>query len=383
MKKILFIGPIGGKYGRDIEVNLVAKAIESDFEISFFTTGKWLNNSVSLNNIKTQKKSSLVSKLLKNPIILLLCLFSWGKNGFKNEFKDCVFNKISKTFLKILKWDLKIIEKEIKDKDIVFCFVQLGSAYLTEFIEISKKHKCKVIIRTTGVIKNCPINSHTLKKVDLFIHHSKKNKNNLNSIINHNFKIIDQCATNEKSLLTIKSKQKKVKTFLTIGRLVKEKNIDKIIYVFNKLKKENLKLYVLGDGPEIENLKLISKNKNVKILGYVENSELHKIYNKVDCIIIPYYSLETGPLTGIEAMAAGKIIISSRTGAMPDRLGKNAFWYDNLTELEKSFHKVIELNESETYKLSNNIKNIYKKKYTKEIISNDYLLTITDLINNK
>jgi glycosyltransferase involved in cell wall biosynthesis len=383
MKKILFIGPIGGMYGRDIELNLVANAIKSEFKISFFSTGIWLKNSVSTKHINNPKQSSLNSKLMKNPIIFILCLIAWSKNRFKGKFKDSVFNKLSKWFINIFSWDLKIIEKEIKDNDMVICFVQLGSAYLSDIIEISKKYKCKVIVRTTGVINNCPIDLITLKKVDLFIHHSKKNKNKLVSFINHNYKIIDQCAINEKRLLNIKPKHKKIRTFLTIGRLVKEKNIDKIIYVFNKLEIENIKLYVLGDGPEIKNLNLLNKNKNVKIIGYVDNFKLHKIFSKVDCIVIPFYKLETGPLTGIEAMASGKIIISSNTGAMPERLGGYAFWYNNLAELKKSFQKVINLNENEVYELSNSIKNIYRKKYSKEIISNEYLSTITDLIYKK
>ena len=64
MKRVLITGPIGGHYGRDIEVNLVAKSLYNHFELNFFSTGSWQNDSSAIRDLKKPKYSSLNFQLL-------------------------------------------------------------------------------------------------------------------------------------------------------------------------------------------------------------------------------------------------------------------------------------------------------------------------------
>ena len=65
--------------------------------------------------------------------------------------------------------------------------------------------------------------------------------------------------------------------FLTVCRLVKQKAIDRFIRVHSKLIKRGLKhkVYIIGDGPEKENLQKLIKQENVEdtfvLLGKKEN----------------------------------------------------------------------------------------------------------------
>ena len=68
-----------------------------------------------------------------------------------------------------------------------------------------------------------------------------------------------------------------VTNFLTVCRLVKQKAIDRFIRVHSKLIKRGLKhkVYIIGDGPEKENLQKLIKQENVEdtfvLLGKKEN----------------------------------------------------------------------------------------------------------------
>ena len=50
--KILLIGPIGDFGGREVEVNIIARALENDFNVSILSTGYMTADSFALKNLK-------------------------------------------------------------------------------------------------------------------------------------------------------------------------------------------------------------------------------------------------------------------------------------------------------------------------------------------
>ncbi len=372
MKKILFIGPIGGRYGRDIEINLVAKAINHKYKISFFSTGIWQENSASIKGIKNPKYSSLNKLLLRNPLLFFLTIISWVYNGFNTNFKKCVLNKVNSKLIKKYNLVDKILNQQIKDKDIVICFVQLSSAYLENIIEISKKHNIKVVLRTTGTINNLCISTNTIKKVDLFIHHSEFNKNKLSNLIEHKYVIIDQSSFLEKQLLEIKpTKIKNEIVFGYIGRFNRLKGINEIIDVAMQL---NLKLVIAGGG---EDKNIIQSKSSITNLGHLNYNEVSKFYKLIDVLIINSEH-ETGPLTGLEAMCAGRFIISTKVGAMPERLKSNEnIWVEN--DLKTTVLEFLYLEKSFIEKKAIYNRKIYQKNYSLNKIQNQYIEAIQNL----
>lgn len=378
MKKILITGPIGGIYGRDVEANLVAKALEKHYELSFFSTSIASKNTVSISEIKGAKITSLRVNYLKNPILLLFAIVSWFANRFKLDLVTYSKNKINAKLIRKFNWDLKIIENQIRDKDLVICFVQLSSSYLSDIIKLCKKHKVKIIVRTTGFISSCPIDLKLVEKVDLFIHHSLSNKNSLEKFSKHNYEIIDQSTSLENKLLHLKNitcKQNYVFGF--IGRLSEEKGILEIIEIAINYK---LKLLIAGDG-ELKDIieKNIEKHDNINYLGHLDYNQLDRFYEEIDVFLINSKT-ETGPLTGLEAMCSSKFIISTKVGAMLDRLdGNENIW--NEDDLEDSVKKFFKLKNKDIEEKSIRNREIYLSKYSLNKIKSNYLSTVNKLLH--
>ncbi|UCD07060.1 MAG: glycosyltransferase family 4 protein [Candidatus Aenigmatarchaeota archaeon] len=102
--------------------------------------------------------------------------------------------------------------------------------------------------------------------------------------------------------------------FLYLGRFARHKGVIHTIQAFSKLVKTfpNSVLYLVGEGKrEGEILECIKENnlgKNVRFLGWVTDTP--KVLSETDVFVLP--SRETGePVALLEAMAAGKIIITS------------------------------------------------------------------------
>ena len=107
-------------------------------------------------------------------------------------------------------------------------------------------------------------------------------------------------------------KIKKQGYFLAAGRLVHYKKFDLVIQAFNKL---NLPLLVVGDGPELENLKKMAKSPKICFLPFANESELRALYNGAEALIFP--QVEDFGLVAAEAQACGTPVIAfSEGGAM-------------------------------------------------------------------
>lgn len=123
---------------------------------------------------------------------------------------------------------------------------------------------------------------------------------------------------------------------LFVGRLTKEKGIDYLIRAFQIAfhKNNNLRLKIIGDGPEKENLKnLLNKlgiDKCVNLINGVDHSQIGQCYQDSFVVVIPSIWMENSPLVAYEAMAYAKPIIAYNIGGLPDLVqdGINGFLID-------------------------------------------------------
>lgn len=110
------------------------------------------------------------------------------------------------------------------------------------------------------------------------------------------------------------------KTLLYVGRLIERKNVDKIIYAYEQLRKDyNLELIIVGDGPERNKLELISNN--CIFTGTVSNTEDY--YKKADIFISPSAYGEGLQGTILEAMSSGMIVVATDTQINRELLNNN------------------------------------------------------------
>jgi glycosyltransferase involved in cell wall biosynthesis len=110
---------------------------------------------------------------------------------------------------------------------------------------------------------------------------------------------------------------------LSIARFVKPKRIELIIEAMKKIRNKNLKLYVIGSGPnkkEIE--KLCNKSKNVKFLGEINDKELKELYS--NCLAVVYIPKEEDwGLVPLEAAASEKPTIGVNEGGLRETITNN------------------------------------------------------------
>jgi 1,2-diacylglycerol 3-alpha-glucosyltransferase len=134
------------------------------------------------------------------------------------------------------------------------------------------------------------------------------------------------------------------KTVMFAGRMTKEKNVDVLIKAIPTISKEVKSSFLfVGDGPELENLKLKARGlKNVFFTGRIPYSEMPFYINACD-VSVSASTFETFGLSLLESMACGKPVVGADSLAIPEFVSeKNGglfepFDVDGLTE------KVVEI----------------------------------------
>ncbi|MCW9690191.1 glycosyltransferase [Proteus terrae] len=111
-----------------------------------------------------------------------------------------------------------------------------------------------------------------------------------------------------------KIKDNKIKRFIYIGRLSKEKNIEYLIHAFNK---NNLPLTIIGEGPEKTSLKSIAY-KNINFLGYINNQDLKEILLEHDIFILPSLSEPWGLVIEEAIYSHLPVLVSENVGCKSD-----------------------------------------------------------------
>lgn len=115
---------------------------------------------------------------------------------------------------------------------------------------------------------------------------------------------------------------KKGINLLYAGRMSKDKNLDFLVSVFEKVKKRNddLNLIIAGDGPYMPEFKeKVNGLKNLYLLGRVPRGELPEIYSCADLFLFPS-TTDTFGMVVLEAQACGLPALVSDIGG-PKEIG--------------------------------------------------------------
>lgn len=110
-----------------------------------------------------------------------------------------------------------------------------------------------------------------------------------------------------------------------IGRLSREKGVDKLLHAIRLLKKDfdtigPVKFLFCGDGPLLQELKDISQMEgglDVEFVGWIGHDEIPQVLNKLKLLVLPS-STEGLPTIVLEAMACGTPILATAVGGIPD-----------------------------------------------------------------
>ncbi|MBS2969693.1 glycosyltransferase family 4 protein [Metabacillus sp. KIGAM252] len=171
----------------------------------------------------------------------------------------------------------------------------------------------------------------------------------------------------------------------SMGRFVPEKGFEDLITAFSKIKSEHpaLKLIIAGEGPGKEKYEKLAESlevhQDVIFPGFIKGDELNRYiqYAAVACIPSRY---EPFGLAALEFMAAGKPIVVSDAGGLPEMIVHNEsgmiYKSSRIDDLKRSIQELLNhpekaavlgmkaLNESKKYSWSsaaNKTINLYKK----------------------
>jgi len=157
---------------------------------------------------------------------------------------------------------------------------------------------------------------------------------------------------------------------LCVSRFETPKRIDVVIKSMAFVKNKRLKLYVIGDGKEKENIENLCKQyKNVEFLGRISDQKLKELYS--NCLALVYVPInEDWSLVPFEAGASGKMTIGCNEGAIPEVIvkDKTGFLLDDITP-EKIAEKIdyLGLNKKEAKRLGKQAKE-YAKQFDWKVL---------------
>lgn len=172
-----------------------------------------------------------------------------------------------------------------------------------------------------------------------------------------------------------------------IGNLLPTKGIFDLTIAVAEM--SNTQLFIAGTGLD-EDVSVIKKlagkqlNKTIHLLGLLPNAEAIRLIDSLDIVCLPtYYSNEAFPISILEAMSLGKMVISCPRAAIPDMLTSSDGTLCGILVPEKSPSSIAEaiawcqqhLREADEMcrKAYEKVNKTYRKEVVYQIYRNNYL----------
>ncbi|OGL95850.1 hypothetical protein A2348_00365 [Candidatus Uhrbacteria bacterium RIFOXYB12_FULL_58_10] len=104
---------------------------------------------------------------------------------------------------------------------------------------------------------------------------------------------------------------------LYYGRLSEEKGVETVIQVAKQL--PDIPFKIVGTGPDEARLHALAHGtKNVEFVGFRSGELLQEVVRGALCVLVPSRVHENFPLVALESMGAGKPVVGSNVGGMPE-----------------------------------------------------------------
>ena len=185
------------------------------------------------------------------------------------------------------------------------------------------------------------------------------------------------------------------KILLSVGRHVERKNFGLIITAIGEIKKIrpnlNIKYYLVGEGPETVNLKILAKKlkleKDVKFLGNCDIETRNKFYKMADIFLMPSVTekneIEGFGIVFLEANYFKVPVIGTKSGGIIEAIidGKTGFLIKQ-NDVNDLIEKILFLLDNEDIRKEfgeNGYKRVVEEFQWKDLV-NDYITLFEDLL---
>lgn len=164
---------------------------------------------------------------------------------------------------------------------------------------------------------------------------------------------------------------------VSISRLSPEKGIDLLIAAM-AMAEEEVQVKIFGEGPERRSLEDLSRRLETKVTfaGHVDSP-----YSQIspnDIFVLPS-RVENFPLSILEALSAGLIVVAPRIGGVPEILsGSDNFLFTpgSKEDLHKKINLAINLNQNEHQRIRKANQKIWETRYNINRMVRDTIRTI-------
>jgi len=290
MRRVLNIGPnVTKSYGGMVTV------------INQIKNSKRINNSFKVDIFETYIDGNVLKRLVYS---FFQCLkFKFSRQWKKYDLFHIHMASNMSTYRKM--WLCKILRKHNKP-----FVIHIHGAEYEDFYKSQSIKNQKRITDFLNSAQKVIVLSNFWK--ELFENDLKVN----------NCLVLNNCIDNELYFKCFKQNIGETISFLYLGRIGQRKGIWDLVESIRMLNRNeyHLKVFVAGDG-EISTLNsVVTKydlNDIIEVVGWADQKKKEELLSKTDVLVLPSYN-EGLPMSILEAMAAGKLIISTSVGSIPE-----------------------------------------------------------------
>ena len=204
--------------------------------------------------------------------------------------------------------------------------------------------------------------------------------------MNENIKIHIDGGINQYPINSNILKNNKKKIILYAGTIGGHGGTSYLIRAFNKVKDNDVELWLCGKGKDNEIVRYIDKDKRIKLFGYVSKKKLEELCKRADIFVNPRNSNGNNtnfPSKILFYLTFKKPIISTKSGLSP-KYNDILFLLDdeNINTLTNKINQVFSLNQCEKKILKSNMKTFIKNN-TWDIQAKKFITWVNKEINFK
>jgi glycosyltransferase involved in cell wall biosynthesis len=172
-----------------------------------------------------------------------------------------------------------------------------------------------------------------------------------------------------------------------VGALTLQKGVAQLFSAISFIKRPDVKLFIIGDGPLKDQLKTkirnLSLEDRVLLLGSVPYCHLHHYLNEMRLLVLPSLYGEGLPNVILEAMACGTPVLATPVGGIPDVIRDDETGFI-LTSTEpfkiaKKINEILIKDDKELQKIVNNALKLINTNYRLESAVKRYKLALKNL----